>query len=103
MAVLRGRDLGLGLLILVDILIYAVVLNQFFGLAQGETSGGPSYATEAALMRLVPTLGIPGVAAVAAVVAYWRAGQKMHVSVLVGAIFAFVADCAAIWGSIPVA
>jgi hypothetical protein len=103
----KGRYLGLSLLILVDILVYAVVVYQFLSLAQGEASIAPPFATTdarttATLMRVVPTFGIPAIAAVVAALTYWRSGRKIFPTVLGGAISAFVLDCLALWGSIPV-
>lgn len=95
----KGRYLGLGFLILVDILIYALVLTQFLGLAQREASLG--YGRTATVMRAVPAVAIPGIVAVAAALTYWRSGQKVHPSALVGAICAFVVDCLAILGVNP--
>jgi hypothetical protein len=89
------------LLILVDILTYALVLGQWMALARGEAFVGNERT--ATLMRVVPALAIPGIAVVAAALTYWGSGRNKYLTALMGAICVFVINCLAIWGSIPVA
>jgi hypothetical protein len=97
----KARYLWLVLLIFVDLISYALVLSQWMALARGEAFVGAERT--ATLMRVVPALTIPGIAVVAVALTYWRSGGNKYLSALMGAICVLIANCLAIWGSIPVA
>jgi hypothetical protein len=94
------RYLGLALLILVDVFIYVLVVVSFMDLARRETALG--FASDATLLRVIPTVGVPAISAIVGLVTFWLTGRKIYVSVLVAAVCMVAVGLIALIASVPV-